>query len=92
MKVKVLEESKKRMLIKIEGQDHTFCNALKDELYNDKHVDAASYMIEHPLKKIPKLVVETDGSETPRQAFVAAAQRLIKTSNRFLKEVKKEIK
>ena len=80
------------MRIQIEGQDHTFCNAIKEELYNDKHVDAASYMIEHPLKKIPKMVVETDGSVAPRQAFIAAAQRLIKTSSKFLKEVKKEIK
>lgn len=92
MKIKVLEESKKRMLIQVEGHDHTFCNSLKDELNNDKHVDAATYMIEHPLKKTPKMLVETDGSITPRQAFTSAAQRLLKTGDKFLQQVKKEIK
>jgi len=92
MKINVLEESKKRIVIKVEGEDHTFCNSLKDELNNDKHVDAASYMIEHPLKNIPKMIVETDGSITPRQALTTAAQRLIKTSDKFLQLVKKEIK
>jgi DNA-directed RNA polymerase subunit L len=49
-------------------------------------------MVEHPLKNIPKMIVETDGDESPRNAVIAAAQRLQKVVEKFSKAVSSEIK
>jgi DNA-directed RNA polymerase subunit L len=92
MEIKVIEEGKKKMIFEVIGESHTLCNAMKDELYNDKHVNVASYMVEHPLKNIPKMIVETDGEVSPRNATIAAAQRLQKNVEKFSKAVSSEIK
>src|SRR3989344_1668234 len=36
MELKVLEHSKNKLKIEMKGEDHTFCNALKEELWIDK--------------------------------------------------------
>ena len=92
MKLKILEDKKNRMILEIKGETHTFCNALKKELWNDKHVKAAGYNISHPYVGTPKLVVETDGGETPKKALTEAAKRLSKTADKFNAEFTKGIK
>jgi len=83
MEVKILEEKKNRLTIEIKGESHAFCNALEKELWNDSHVKLAAYKIEHPLVGIPTMVVETDGKETPKKAFIEAAKRLSKEVDKF---------
>jgi DNA-directed RNA polymerase subunit L len=84
MKVKVVEDNKKnKLVLEIKGEGHAFCNALKKELWNDKHVKIAAYKIEHPLVGIPTMVVETDGKETPKKALTEAAKRLGKLTDNF---------
>ena len=91
MEIKVLEEKKNKLIIELKGETHTFCNALKKELWNDKHVKAAGYNIEHPLVGVPKIVVETDGKD-PKKALVDAAGRLKKTFDSLKSEFLKSIK
>ena len=83
MEVKVLEEKKNKLILEIKGEGHAFCNALKKELWNDSHVKAAAYKIAHPLVGIPKMIVETDGKETPKKALTEAAKRLSKEIDKF---------
>ncbi|MBR9702679.1 DNA-directed RNA polymerase subunit L, partial [Candidatus Woesearchaeota archaeon] len=59
MEINVLEKKKNRLVFEIKGADHTLCNALKDELWNDKDVSAAAYSIDHPMKAVPKFIIET---------------------------------
>jgi DNA-directed RNA polymerase subunit L len=92
MKLKILEDKKKKMVLEIKGETHTFCNALKKELWNDKHVKAAGYTISHPVIGIPKIVVETDGVEKPKKALIEAAKRLDKIASKFKSEFIKGIK
>lgn len=92
MKLKILEAKKNRMVLEIKGETHTFCNALKKELWNDKHVKAAGYNIRHPVVGIPKIVVETDGVEKPKKALIEAAKRLDKTASKFKSAFVKGIK
>ena len=92
MELKILEDKKNKMVFELKGENHTFCNALKSELWNDKHVKIAGYNIAHPLIGIPKFIVETDGKESPKKALKGAAKRLKDVSdelkNAFLKGVK----
>ena len=92
MKINVLEDSKKKLEFEVEGEDHTLCNALKKELWQDEHVKAATYKIEHPLVSAPRFLVVTDGKESAKEAIVAAATRLKKLNDKFLKSFQKEAK
>jgi len=87
MEIKVLEEKKNKLVVSIKGETHTLCNALVKELWNDKHVKAAGYRIDHPLAGVPNLMVETDGAD-PKKAINSAADRLAKSADEFKKAAK----
>jgi DNA-directed RNA polymerase subunit L len=87
MEINVLEEKKNRLVVSIEGESHTICNALVKELWNDKHVKNAGYKIDHPLVGKPNLMVETDGAD-PRKAISSAVKRLTKAAADFKKSAK----
>ena len=72
MEINVIEEKKNRMSFEIKGEGNTFCNLLKDELWNDKHVTVAAYNIKHPLIGVPFMIVETD-DKSQKQALISAA-------------------
>jgi DNA-directed RNA polymerase subunit L len=91
MEIKVIEESPKKLIFEVKGVGHSFCNALKDELNNDKHVEAAAYRVDHPLVGIPRLIVETDG-ESPRDVLASAAKRLMKLNEKAAELFKSELK
>jgi len=89
MELKKIKEGKNKLEIEIKGETHTFCNFLKSELWNDPHIKVSAYRIEHPLVGIPRLLVETDGKETPRKALAAAIKRLESQLKKFKTEAKK---
>jgi DNA-directed RNA polymerase subunit L len=95
MEIKVLEHVKKRIVFELIGADHTLCNSLKKELWNDDSVRAAAYSIAHPLIGIPKFIVETNGQKDADAVLKAAVNRLKKQNKDFLaafKEAKKKAK
>ena len=88
MEINVLEHTKTKLRIQIKGEDHTFLNLLKKELYNDSSVKYAGYKIEHVHVGIPELILETEGKE-PKKVLLAAASRLKKTNKELLSKFKK---
>jgi len=89
MELNVLEDSPKRFVTEVKGAGHTLLNALKVELWNNKHVKIATYSISHPLVGIPKFLVETDGEVKPRKAMAEAALKLADVVGKLKKEFKK---
>lgn len=89
MKIKVLEDKKTRLVVEVEGETHTFCNAIKKELWKDENVKAAGYNISHPYVGIPKIVVETNTSTTPKKALEEAIKRLKSDMSAFDKAFQK---
>jgi DNA-directed RNA polymerase subunit L len=89
MELKVLEQSRKRMIFELVGTDHTFCNALKEELNKDDNVKNATYTIPHPLIRIPKFIVETKGEKEPADVLKSAAKRITKINDDFIAQFKK---
>jgi len=87
MEIKVLEEKKNKLVLEITGETHTVCNALVKELWNDKHVKATGYRIDHPLTSRPNFLVETDGAD-PRKTISAAVKKLAKAADDFKKAAK----
>lgn len=88
MELKVVEKSKKKLVFDLVGADHTFSNALKKELWNDKSIKVSAYNVEHPLIGIPRFIVETDDKD-PEKALLDAVKRLQKKNEQFLEGAKK---
>ena len=92
MEIKILDDKKNKLMLEVKGVDHTLCNALKTELWSDKHVKIATYSIRHPQISMPQLIVETDGEVSPKNALINAVQRLHKTNEKFKKEFSSAIR
>lgn len=88
MEIKILEESKNKLVFELPGQSHSFSNALRKELWNDDHVKVAAYTIEHPQVGQPRFVLETDGEDV-KKTLKAAAKRVIKALEKVKDEAKK---
>jgi DNA-directed RNA polymerase subunit L len=84
MELEVLEEDKNRLVFELTGADHTFCNVLKKELWNDDYVTSSAYSIDHPLVGQPKLIVETKGNKKASSALADAADRIKEQNDEFL--------
>lgn len=82
MEITILESKKHRLVFELRGADHTFCNALKQELWHDEAVKVAAYNIDHPLVGVPKFVVES--SADAKEALLGASSRLQKRNKDFL--------
>lgn len=89
MDVKVIEDKKDLLIFELPGLDHTFCNHLKKELYNDTAVKEATYTIDHPLVGTPKFLLHTDGKKAPRTVLKDAVKRIKDTNKDFLAAFKK---
>ena len=74
MELNVLEQKKNRLIFELPGSDHTLCNALKTELWNDNDVKVATYAVKHPLLAVPKFIVETKTKDTKKVVLDAIAR------------------
>ena len=92
MKINVIEDQKNKLVFEIEGVSHGFCNILKEKLLEDSHVKTATYRVEHPLVNVPQILVETDGSASPRNAILSAVKKLKTVADSTKKELSKELK
>jgi DNA-directed RNA polymerase subunit L len=92
VEIKIIEDKKARLIVELEGADHTLCNSLKAELWNDPHVKVSGYHVKHPLIGSPIMVIETDTSEAPRKALAEAAKRLKKINEKVKKDIVKELR
>ncbi len=81
MELIILEQKKHRIVFELKGADHTFCNALKQELWNDEAVKVAAYNIAHHLVGNPKFIVESTGEV--KDALLGASSRLQKRNKDF---------
>jgi len=88
MEIIVIEKSKNKIIFELKGEDHTFSNALKDALMKTKHVEIATYDVEHPLVSSPRFIVETDGAD-PVKCLQDAAKTLQKEIGSLRDSVKK---
>ena len=93
MEINVVSESKKEFIFETKGLvGHTFYNLIKEALYKDKDVEAASYTIEHPLVQVPKFIIQTNGKTSPRAALIKAIKSVKLMNSKIEKEIIKAIK
>ncbi len=83
MKLEIKEEKKNKIVFELKGENHTMCNALKKELWQDPNIKIAGYDVTHPLIDEIKFIVETNGKESPKKALNEAVKRLKKQGENF---------
>jgi DNA-directed RNA polymerase subunit L len=83
MNITILEKKKNTLFFTV-GADHTLCNMLKKELWNDKSVTVSGYAKEHMQVGDPKFILEVSSGE-PKKALMDAIKRLKKNNATFLK-------
>ncbi|MBS3171384.1 DNA-directed RNA polymerase subunit L [Candidatus Woesearchaeota archaeon] len=88
MELRVLEYTGKKLKFQILGEDHTFANILRKELWQDKNTKLAGYNLEHSLITAPNFVLETDGKDA-KDVMEKAIQRLKKLNENLLTNLKK---
>jgi DNA-directed RNA polymerase subunit L len=87
MEIKILEDKKELIRVKLVGESHSLGNLLREELFNDKKVVMAGYQKEHPLFDKSILVVKTKGEKAKD-----ALKKAISRSEKRLKDLKKQVK
>ena len=75
MDLKVLQKDKTVLKLEVQGEDHTFMNILRQELWQDKDLQSAGYTLQHALTTSPILLVQT-AKKDPFKALDDAAKRL----------------
>ncbi len=83
MELNFIENTKNRILFELRGADHTVCNLLSKELWNDENVKVSAYKIEHPLTAVPVFIVETK-KESAIDAVKNAIKRITALNKKFL--------
>lgn len=89
MNIEILEQSKNKIVFKVEGEDHTILNLLKEELWNDDNVKISAYRMEHPLIGIPEMTVEVKTGTDVKKTIDDAVKRLSKKLDEAKKQFSK---
>jgi DNA-directed RNA polymerase subunit L len=91
MKIKVLKKTGNELKMEIEGEGHTFCNALQKILLGDEAIETAGYDVPHPLTANPVVFVRTVKGR-PETALRNAAEKLQKKTKQFHDAFEKALK
>ena len=88
MIVKVLELEKDKVRLIIQGEGHTFMNALVEEILSDPDVDVARYTIEFQFSD-PELLVTTRNKKNALPIIKKACKRITGRCDELIKGIKK---
>lgn len=92
MELELVEKDDDSILIKIVGEDHTFCNLLRAELVKDEDVLSAVYTIEHPLTEPIKFYLKVKKGKSPERVLTDAAGRIAKQMEDLREQFQKALK
>lgn len=83
MKLNVVSRTQNELEIEIHGENETLLNPIKQALLNDKDVDFAEYIIEHPSLAVPKIFLRTKGKASPEAVIKRAIKALVAEFDAF---------
>ncbi|OPY41343.1 MAG: DNA-directed RNA polymerase subunit L [Methanoregulaceae archaeon PtaU1.Bin222] len=86
MNIKILELQKDKVKLLIQGEGHTFMNALTEEILSDPDVDVAKYLIKFQFSD-PELLVTTNGKRAPLEIIADACRRISQSCDELLESI-----
>jgi DNA-directed RNA polymerase subunit L len=91
MELKIVKQDDKTLEIEIKGETVALTNLLKHELWQDKNVEEAAQLREHPYLAEPKIFVKVERG-SPVTALEKAAERIENQLEEFKEKFKAELK
>jgi DNA-directed RNA polymerase subunit L len=91
MKLNAIKGDKNLLEVEVGGESVGFVNLIKEELWNDKAVDEAAYIKEHPYMAEPKIYLKTKEKE-PKSVIQNAVKRIMVKLKDLEKEFKRALK
>ncbi|MGQ9721111.1 MAG: DNA-directed RNA polymerase subunit L [Candidatus Jordarchaeum sp.] len=91
MKIKIVEKKDNELIIEIEGEGHTLCNAIKSILFEDEALVFAGYRIEHALLSKPVLYLKTNGKKDALVLLKETLEKLETNIEEFKEKFQKEL-
>jgi len=91
MKLNTIKKDKNLLEVEVVGESVGFVNLIKEELWNDKAVDEAAYIKEHPYMVEPKIYVKTKEKE-PKPIIQNAVKRILAQLKDLEKDFKRALK
>lgn len=91
MKLNIIKGEGNLLEVEVVGETIGFVNALREELWNDKNVEEAAYVKEHPYLAEPKIWVKVKHGD-PKKALLDAAKRLEDKIKNFEKNFERALK
>ena len=88
MEFQVLKQEKDSLQIEFSEIDHGLLNMIKEALWRQTGVEAASFRLEHPEVSKPVFVVKTKG-KAAKDVWNKALESLSSDFDKFGKEIKK---
>ncbi len=89
MEINITSPGKGSYRIELVGEDHTFANALRKQLWNNPSVKLSGYNIEHPLVSHPVLILDVEGNQDPKKILLKAAEELKKQNLALIEKLNK---
>ena len=83
VKLNLLSKTDHEMEIEVHGENETLLNPIKQALLNDKDIDFAEYIIEHPSLAVPKIFIRTKGKVKPEVVLKRTIKALIAEFDEF---------
>ena len=91
MELKAVKQDEKTLMLEIKGETIALTNLVRQELWNDKSVDEAAQIKEHPYLAEPKIFVKVDRG-APVTALEKASERIESQLNEFREKFKTALK
>jgi DNA-directed RNA polymerase subunit L len=92
VKLNVVSKTDHELEVEVHGETETLLNPIKQALLNDKDVDFAEYIIEHPSLSVPKIFIRTKGKAKPDVVLKRTIKSLVAEFDQFETEFAAQLK
>ncbi len=92
MELEIVEKGESKLKVKIIGEGHSFCNALRKKLHEEEAIETAAYQIDHPLLSDPVLTIRVKNGESAEKVLRKSVDALSKDYDEVLDNLEKVLK
>lgn len=85
--IKIVKNSENWLELEVSNEDHTIGNLLRSILMMDEHVEHAGYRVIHPITGGIRIIIHTDGKETPKDALINALLKIEKNAQELKEKI-----
>ncbi|MDT7889484.1 MAG: RpoL/Rpb11 RNA polymerase subunit family protein [Desulfurococcales archaeon] len=86
-KIRIEKKNDRELIFTLTGDQHGIPNLISKLAIKKPYISYASYIVDHPLTSLPKVVIVTDGTKDPLDALL----EILEEAKQYALAMKKEI-